>query len=145
MKITRLDKITENFVTMSTQKKVDEQVLYVLQDISTTLAMLYDKLVGDNEEINIAYPPTDKEKAEPIQYEDVLKMKPNTNLYFDHIELPEGYDVVFEEYDSVTNESLFYAFVNHSVRFPMSKYNKEWRLWTKKPTQEERNELKWQK
>lgn len=44
MVIKRLDKIIENNVTYSMQKSNETQMVYILQDISSTLAMIYDKL-----------------------------------------------------------------------------------------------------
>ena len=44
MELTRLDKIISNNVTLSDKKNETQQMVYILQDISETLAMIYDKL-----------------------------------------------------------------------------------------------------
>lgn len=144
MRITRLDTVTENFVNRSTKENINEQILYSLQDLNATVAMIYDNLFGEKEEVGSPIV-TEPQKAEAITYVEALELKPQTKLYLDHVELPEGYDVTFEAYDEETNEDMFYAFGTHAIRFHMSKYGKEWRLWTKKPTPEERNEVKWKK
>jgi len=42
MEIKRLDKIVQNNVSYSTNIKPEFQMVYILQDISETLAMIYD-------------------------------------------------------------------------------------------------------
>ena len=48
MELTRLDKIISDNVALSTNKNDMQQMVYILQDISETLAMIYDKLCEEN-------------------------------------------------------------------------------------------------
>ena len=50
MKLSRLDTVIKNNVDFSTQKSLENQKLYILQDISTTLAMIYDKMCENDKE-----------------------------------------------------------------------------------------------
>lgn len=47
MKISRLDKIVADNVGFSEKFSDTKQMIYVLQDISETLAMIYDKMCKD--------------------------------------------------------------------------------------------------
>ena len=140
MKITRLDKIIQNNISFSSQRKLDEQAVYILQDISETLAMIYDKLQeNDGKKTN--------------NYAAVIPFTSLNNyeiMHLEHVDFPQGYAVSFiryEEYiDDYKRKITRYAIVNafgQEMRLKESEYNKKWRCWTTEPTEEERNEEKW--
>jgi len=55
-KVTRLDKIITDNVGASTHYKESQQMVIILQDISETLAMIYDKMCekeGEESETNL--------------------------------------------------------------------------------------------
>ena len=168
MKLSRLDEITKNNVGSSTQKKIDEQILFVLQDISTTLAMIYDKSFGDileldsseidgseidgskidnKEENNAEMPPM------LLQFEELRDYNP---IHFESIDYPEGYpvtyksDITYSETSPITYESSVAHYARllafgEEMDMPESKYGKTWRCWTKEPSKEQREKAKWRK
>ena len=49
MELTRLDKVISDNVSLSEKYNEAKQTVYILQDISETLAMIYDLLSGKKE------------------------------------------------------------------------------------------------
>ena len=148
MKLSRLDEITKNNVGYSTQKKTDEQILFVLQDISTTLAMILDKMNGQNYTEDDMEPP-----PMLLQYEELADYNP---MHFESVDLPEGYEVTFKGEitlsstafltgkQEIAHYALFSAF-GDDMKMPKSKYGKTWRCWTREPSKEQRENAKWRK
>lgn len=66
-------------------------------------------------------------KANPVWFETHALIKP---AMIDHGESKAGFcDIVFGEYDGTD--------------YPINKYNKTWRCWTTKPTDEQRKATPW--
>lgn len=151
MVISRLDKIIENNVTISTQKGNDAQKIAILQDISETLAMIYDKLCGMNTVSDASVP---VESMTYVVSFDTLDLY--ESLHFETIDYKEGYEVKFIRYedeeiiDVKNNEKRLekYAVLNafgEEMKQKESTYNKKWRCWNFKPTETERSKEKWTK
>lgn len=151
MKITRLDKIIENNVTYSTQKGNQDQIIFILQDISTTLAMIYDRICGEDpvseasESVSVM--------AYVIPFEE---LKNHDKMHFDHIEFPQGYEVSFLRYeeneiiDVKRNEKRNERYVivdafGHEMKLDEKEYGIKWRCWNIEPNKEERAKAKWKK
>ena len=151
MKITRLDKIIENNVTYSQQKGNQDQIIYILQDISMTLAMIYDRICGEEpvseSSINIT--------SFIVPFDELNKYRTLHALYIEFTDFPQGYEVTFLRYDESEtidvkhNEkrteryAVFDAFGNE-MRLDENDYNKKWRCWNIVPTKEEREKEKWE-
>ena len=146
MRISRLDKIIENNVGYSTQKKNDEQMVYILQDISATLAMIYDRMCGDEEEAE------EEKPVEPmafvVPFENIHLYD---NLYSESVENPELYSVDFvgyaESYDPSNMEYKMCVVLRKGtdeMKLNNKKYGKTWRCWVSKPSEEEREETSWE-
>ena len=153
MKISRLDQIIENNVSYSVTKRLDEQKVHLLQDISETLAMIYDKLCdvenSPRVEMKIA-PVTTLVPVEALTY--------GANMYVEYFGFAEGDMVDFVRYDTeelidVKNnekKSDLYAVLNitsashaKEVRLNLKEYGYKWRCWSAHPTDEERKKEKW--
>ena len=149
MHISRLDKIIENNISISTQKSAQEQMIYLLQDISTTLAMIYDRMCGGepvsegSQSVSVM--------AKIIPFEELGK---HQKMHFDHVDFPTGYEVAFVRYEEqetfdakhnekrITNSVVLDAF-GDEMRMEEKDYKKKWRCWDVEPTKEERNKEKW--
>lgn len=151
MIISRLDKIIENNVTASTQKNNEAQKIAILQDISETLAMIYDKLCGMNAVSDATVP---VESMAVII--DFFALNNFDSLYFEPIDFPEGYEVRFLRYeeeeiiDAKHNQKQHEYYVvllafGEEMRLKESDYNKKWRCWNVKPLEDERKKNKWTK
>ena len=153
MKISRLDQIIENNVSYSVTKRLDEQKVHLLQDISETLAMIYDKLCDVNISIK------EETKSSPvttlIPVEDLTCGK---NMYIEYSGFSEVDIVDFIRYDTeelidVKNDkknSDLYAVFNvisssnhHEIRLNMKEYGHTWRCWYECPDDDEMRKEKW--
>ena len=134
MKISRLDEITRNYVGISTQKRVDEQILFVLQDISSTLAMIYDRIENEGSDATL------------IELNDLHSHHGET-LYFDSIELEEGYEAVLkcEIANKKSNVDIRLTAFGGDMDMPISEYGKTWRLWVGTPSEKQRRDEPWKK
>ena len=146
MQVSRLDKIIENNVTYSTQKSAQDQMVFILQDISSTLAMIYDRMCGSSHVseatesvVTMAY---------VIPFEQLNKYH---TMYFETIDFQEGYEVefvnAFENYNLANFEqdiSIIVKAFDDNMRLDGKWYNKKWRCWNAKPTEEERKKVKWE-
>lgn len=152
MIISRLDKIIENNVTASAQKGNEAQKIAILQDISETLAMIYDKLCGMNPVSDATIPI--ESMAFVIQASDLEKYK--DTIHYETIDYADGYGVTFERYeeeeiiDVKNNEKRYicYAILNafgEEMKLNLLDYGKKWRCWNIKPTETERSKEKWKK
>lgn len=139
VRIGRLDKIVQNNVEFSQNKNIEEQKLYILQDISETLAMIYDKLT-ENEAVD---------EAIIIPLDKLIQQK---ELFFDAPELTEPYPVTFVDYSYAQNEfdplGTTRPVVNliafgEPMTMKVSQYYKRWRCWNKMPTEEQRDREEW--
>lgn len=139
VRIGRLDKIVQNNVEFSQNKNIDEQKLYILQDISETLAMIYDKLTEEEVE----------DEAYVLLPDELIQQK---ELFFDAPELTEPYPVEFVDYSYVQHEfdplGTTYPVVNliafgKPMTMKVSEYYKKWRCWSKMPTKEQRDAREW--
>lgn len=151
MKITRLDKIIENNISISAQHKPEDQKLFILQDISETLAMIYDRMCGEepieqsSESVSVS--------AYVIPFNN---LKDFNELYFEHITFPQGYYTSFIRYEeikvfdidpynnSVERKAIFNV-GGSEMKLDEKDYGKKWRCWNVKPTDEERSKVKWEK
>ena len=145
MQVSRLDKIIENNVTYSTQKSNQDQMIYILQDISSTLAMIYDHLCG-SEPVSEATESV-VTMAYVIPFEELNKYK---TMHIEMIDFSEGYEVnfvnMYENYDYANmenNVSVLVKAFDGDMRLDGKWYNKKWRCWNIKPTEEERKKVKW--
>lgn len=151
MKITRLDKIIENNVTLSTQKGNQEQIIYLLQDISTTLAMIYDKMCGEATVSDASVSVV----AFVIPFDELEKYD---TLYIEYRENENGlgYETKFLRYDEeeiidvkrnekrVIKSAVFDAF-GYEMKCDEKQCLKDWRCWNIAPTEEEKKKAKWEK
>ena len=151
MKISRLDKIIESNVNYSTQKNTSEQTLYVLQDISMTLAMIYDYMCGMNPVSDASSPVSTM--AYVIPFDELDKYE---SFHFETYDFPEGYESKLIRYyedeliDAKNDETKKRTFAiiesfGDEMRMNSSSYEKKWRCWNVKPTAEERRKVKWKK
>lgn len=151
MKVSRLDKIIENNVTYSTQKANQEQAVYILQDISATLAMIYDRLCGLSHVSDTSM--SLSSFATVIPFHDLNKYE---TMHFETDDYAEGYEVSFKNYGQSeeidakkntikTNEYAILNCFGEEMKLYENKYGKTWRCWTIKPTEEERKKVKWTK
>ena len=143
MKITRLDKIIENNVTYSTQKGNQDQIIYILQDISTTLAMIYDRMCGEEPVSESSESVTTMAFVIPFD-----KLQYYETMHFESVEFAEGYDVKFIGYFEDRNDmenriSVAVKAFGENMRLNGKQYGKKWRCWNVKPTKEEREKTKW--
>lgn len=149
MKISRLDEIIRKNVAYSSHSPKDAQMVYILQDVSETLAMIYDHMCGLEPVSEGSIPVSTMAKL--IPFDELEKYE---TMHFETVDYIEGYDVSFARYeqseiiDSKKNEVkhlkhvVFIAFGNE-MRLAESNYNKKWRCWNVKPTEEERRKTKW--
>lgn len=151
MVISRLDKIIENNVTISTQKGNDAQKIAILQDISETLAMIYDKLCGMNPVSDASVPV--ESMTYIISFDQLIMFE---SLHFETVDYKEGYEVKFLRYedeeiiDVKNNEKRLekYAVLDafgEEMKLKERDYRKKWRCWNFKPTETERSKEKWEK
>lgn len=149
VKISRLDKIIQNNISFSSQRKLEEQAVYILQDISETLAMIYDKLCDGNAVTQASEEIVPKAFIIPFD-----NLKDYETMHFDHVDFPQGYDISFIRYETFTSQDKFtlekkivrYAIVNafgQEMQLKESEYGKKWRCWNITPSSEERTE--WEK
>ena len=144
MKIGRLDEVVKNNVEFSTNPDKEAQKLWLLQDISTTLAMIYDKLNGGVD--------VEEEEEQPsfiVPFDDIIRKY--GHYFFDSRELPEPYEVDVISIETALDMNTGNNKIRIDVRAfgnPMclngNKYNKEWRFWNKMPTPKERLTAKWE-
>ena len=151
MKISRLDKIIEENVTYSQQKTPEMQIVYILQDMSQTLAMIYDKMCGIDT-VSQATVPIEK-LAYVIPVDELSKHK---TMHFEAVDYKEGYPVEFVRYlnvrevdgktveKEVRRKAVLNAF-GSKMEMDLSSYGKKWRCWNMEPTEEERENEKWAK
>ena len=142
MQISRLDKIVENNVTYSTQKASTEQMIFILQDISTTLAMIYDSMCG--------MAPVSEGSASVLSMAVVIpfdEMKNYKKMHFDSIDYDDGYEVTFLRYEYTGNEvdSVVLKAFGEEMKLPKNAFGRRWRCWNIKPTKAEREKEKWAK
>ena len=147
MELGRLDEIVKSNVELSTQKNVEEQKLYVLQDISVTLAMIYDKLNGMK-----AIKSVEEEKLmSPISVESLsvcdwmyLEEKGKEPRLVQRLE----YEVcnsdamhTFGEYD---NYAIVLSDENReTIKKRLGNYMRTWRCWYENPTKREMEKTPW--
>lgn len=128
MKISRLDHIINNNVTGSAKFNEESQKIFVLQDISETLAMIYDKLCESSEK-----------EVEPfvIPYDELENF---SEMYFEPLNY-DGYDV---DFDTVKNadETVVKAF-GHDMPLKRKEYGKKYRCWNVMPNEEQRSMEVW--
>lgn len=151
MQISRLDKIIEDNVTWSTGKNTAEQTLFVLQDISVTLAMIYDKLCG-LDSVSESTTPVET-MAYVIPFEELDK---HDSLFFQAIDYKEGYEVSFDTFetyetlDAKNNEvklhknAILVAF-GEKMHLKEANYGSKWRCWNIKPNAQESEKNPWKK
>lgn len=125
MQISRLDKIIENNVMYSVQKANDAQIIFILQDISTTLAMIYDKMCGINQASDVSSSVTSS--AYVIPYEE---MKNFETMHFETNDYKDGYTVSFVRYEK---DSVIVLAFGEEMKLKKSKYGKDWRCWNVAP------------
>ena len=138
MRISRLDKIVSNNVGYSTQKKNDEQIIYLLQDINETLAMIYDKMCESDTE------------------EDSIEQEEDNGTYvIPQVDIPKRKKMIFEDKET----KIFYPVTRKSIKgneliveafggymdLDMRTYGKKWRCWSGSPTYEEMMDEPWEK
>ena len=133
MKISRLDTVVSNYVSRSTNTNLAEQTIYVLQDISTTLAMLYDKMFGETDEEEIP------QETVIIPFDELHKYR---KIYIEFYSPMIGYEATFSEYKSNEKLMVFEAFGGDIAQSP-EEYGKTWRCWTKEPTVEQKDKSPW--
>ena len=129
MKVSRLDNVTENMVSISTQRKLEEQKLFVLQDISATLAMIYDYLTKDEED-----------NAPFVIDEGALCTF--DEMFFESTELPTGYAV---NYVRTEKKNVVLSAFGDEMAMPLSEYGKKWRCWNTEPSKAISEVTKWEK
>lgn len=134
MRIRRLDKIVENNISQSALRSTNDQMLFVLQDISETLAMIYDNMMEANDDGASVIPFDMLEKYETVHFE-TDDFKEGYSVRFLRYETYASYDTILNEH-KLSKKAVFDAF-GHEMIMPESSYGKKWRCWDKKPTEEE--------
>ena len=131
MQINRLDTIVSNNVSYSVKLSTDDQKIHILQDISETLAMIYDSLNKKS----------DEETATIVPYEELGNYE---GLHLETIDYKEGYPVRFVRYVS-SNKSSYVSVIAFGEEMELKEkdYEKTWRCWNIEPTMEEKENAKW--
>ena len=162
MQITRLDKIVENNVAYSQQKANAEQMmLCVLQDMSETLAMIYDRLCGEEPIIE-----TSNSVKQPIQNgsSEAIIIHPSYLLEHKNEVLFSGKPILLERYgfngiikafvigiaeESATNDTVLTVEItdipNGHMNLYWSDYGLLWRIWNVRPTDELMEASQWER
>ena len=149
MKISRLDKIIEDNVEFSMIANSNAQKIAILQDISETLAMIYDKLC-DKEPVSMSNIPVSKMATFVL----FSHLQDGEATYIEFTDYKEGYDIEFVRYevqetiDTKNNEKREEMFAvmkafGEEMRLSGKDYNKTWRCWTAKPNDTEKMTIKW--
>ena len=149
MKISRLDKIIENNVALSIGKHSEEQKVGILQDISETLAMIYDKLCEDNINRNKIDTTPKIIPFECLLFGEKIHIE---YLNFDEEDIADFVKYETEELLSIKNDekktdvyAVFKAKTGNDIRLKQDEYEKTWRCWNIEPTEEERKNKEWVK
>ena len=129
MKISRLDQVINNNVTSSAKFNQELQKIYILQDISETLAMIYDKLCDSENNDAFVIP--------------FNKLENYKTMFFEPVDCV-GYEVEFIKYDDNGNYVTVAAF-NGDMRLSKKDYEKKYRLWNIEPSEKEMSDTLWEK